>query len=156
MSLIQLNSTAETRFWPKVDAFGDCWQWVGCIGKDGYGSFNSGFGTRRAHLVCWALLVGVVPEFHQLDHLCRNRGCVNPDHLEPVTQAVNLARGYGGAVHFRRKTKCPQEHPYDEQNTRWYRGRRYCRACLSARHEVSRITLRSRRILVSTGSAGGR
>ena len=84
--------------------------------------------AKKAHRVSWELLVGPIPEGLELDHLCRNHGCVNPDHLEPVTHAVNVRRGRGGTS-WAQKKHCPQGHPYDDANTYLYRGRRSCREC---------------------------
>lgn len=85
-----------------------------------------------AHRIAYQLLVGPIPEGMQLDHLCRNRRCVNPDHLEPVTHAENVRRGLSGA-YLRARTHCPKGHPYDQANTYVSNsGSRNCRACHSA------------------------
>lgn len=116
-----------------------CWQWTGAINRHGYGQFLFTDGSRRAaHRIVYELIVGPIPEGLQLDHLCRNRGCVNPNHLEPVTNRENTIRGVGPVLAGARqsvKTHCPAGHAYDEANTRRYRnhytGRpaRGCRAC---------------------------
>lgn len=90
----------EERFWEKVEKRGpdECWEWGGTV-ADGYGRFREGgFGSSpvRAHRVAYKLLVGPIPEGLVLDHLCENRGCVNPAHLEPVTNRENLRRHYEG------------------------------------------------------------
>lgn len=84
---IGLASTAE-----------ECWEWPKAKDSGGYGvvKFNDKF--RKAHRLSYELLVGPIPEGLQIDHLCRNRGCVNPDHLEPVTARVNVQRSKGGEV----------------------------------------------------------
>lgn len=84
-----------------------CWEWTGQMNDAGYGIARK----RRAHRVIYELLVGPIAPGLQLDHLCRNRCCVRPDHLEPVTQAENLRRGDNNN---RKKTSCPRGHPYDE------------------------------------------
>ena len=91
------RGTAEERFWPKVDKTETCWIWIGAIGTGGYGNFWVGpdrlSDRMRAHRFAYESMVGPIPEGLDLDHLCRNRACVNPAHLEPVTRRVNLRRG---------------------------------------------------------------
>jgi hypothetical protein len=126
---------ALARFWPKVDRRGDseCWPWQGSIGTKGYGNFRLEGSAPHAHRAAYLLLVGPIPNGLTIDHLCRNRFCVNPAHLEPVSIAVNVLRGSGTAAQNRRKTVCLRGHKFDEANTRWYRGKRYCRACVRCR-----------------------
>lgn len=101
----------EDRFFAKVDAEGICWEWTAATMKNGYGVFNKGNRkTALAHRFVWELLVGPIPDNHQIDHLCRNRKCVNPDHLEPVLQVENLRRGYSPAAINKRKTHCVNGH----------------------------------------------
>jgi hypothetical protein len=124
----------EDRFWPKV-VVGDCWEWTAGRSADGYGIFA--FGEKRgssetAHRVAWKMLVGAIPEGTELDHLCRNRACVNPDHLEPVTHADNMRRAFCGEIHAR-KTHCPQGHEYTDENTYRNAGKRHCRKCMKTR-----------------------
>jgi hypothetical protein len=86
--------------------------------------------SRRAYRFAYQVLVGPIPSGFELDHLCRVRCCVNPDHLEPVTKAVNSHRGTSPAARHYAKTECVNGHPFDEQNTRRWRGRRFCKACI--------------------------
>lgn len=69
-----------------------CWLWLGSIDRDGYGNAKTRYG-RAAHRLTYQAYVGDIPEGMQLDHLCRQRSCVNPYHLEPVTQQENILRG---------------------------------------------------------------
>jgi len=129
----------EASFWSRVDADGDCWLWVGPVNKlrGGYGIVSTGHkGQARAHRMAWELLVGPIPPGLKLDHRCRNPPCVNPDHLEPVTDAVNIRRGVAAAVTRRRRaavTKCKRGHPFDESNTYIAPdGWRECKKCRRA------------------------
>lgn len=116
----------EVRFWRKVEQRGDCWIWTGAFDKvSGYGRVRIDGVTRYAHRTAYELMVGEIPGGFCLDHLCRNRVCVNPYHLDPVTPLVNTQRGNGHG----RETHCPQGHPYAGENLRLYEGRRSCRAC---------------------------
>ncbi len=121
----------ERRFWSKVERTETCWLWTTYLDKQGYGRF---FPTRkknvRAHRFAYEMLVGPVPEGLQLDHLCRVRHCVNPDHLEPVTSRENTMRGTNQVVAKARQTHCINGHPFDANNTYKHSdGRRQCRAC---------------------------
>lgn len=107
-----------------------CWEWQGLQTSNGYGKWSKGPGqrVRAIHRITWEHYKNQeVPEGQQLDHLCRNRLCCNPDHLEPVTPSENTMR----QDHYeRRKTHCPRGHEYDEANTRITpAGKRVCRAC---------------------------
>ena len=85
------------RFWSKVEVDpSGCWIWQAFIGADGYGKFGLSHSMRRAHRVAYERLVGPVSSDKDLDHLCRNRSCVNPEHLDPVTRSENLLRGAQG------------------------------------------------------------
>lgn len=131
---------AEERFWPKVNKngpipvhrpdLGSCWEWVASRGRTGYGRFHYKGRWIAAFQVSYEWVYGPIPEGKELDHLCRNRACVNPHHLEPVTHHENVLRGASIPAHHAAKTHCPNGHPYDESNTIWTkRGTRTCRIC---------------------------
>lgn len=140
-----LPKSEEGRFWDKVDVGHPlgCWEWTAGIQPNGYGKFRVGSrtdGTRRqalAHRWAYESFYGPLPEdskgrkrVRELDHQCRNRRCVNPDHLELVTRQENQRRGQGFPGENARKTRCPQGHEYTEENTyRYPDGRRECRVC---------------------------
>jgi hypothetical protein len=125
------------QFWDRVGTpgrlYGDdeCWPWMGARNAWGYGRFDPGTRHQRgAHQVAYELTVGPVPEGLQLDHLCRNRTCVNPAHLEPVTCKENLLRGNTFQARNAAKTHCSHGHAYAGTNLiiRPTGGRR-CRRC---------------------------
>jgi hypothetical protein len=139
------------RWWLRVDKTGPdgCWQWIGAKWARGYGIFTLPGTQQRiaAHRWGYEHLVGPIPDGLELDHLCRNRQCVNPEHLEPVTHLENVRRGLvrQNGQHERDKTHCPQKHPYDERNTKVTdRGHRKCRACDAARTRRRKAAARAR------------
>lgn len=125
---------------------GSCVEFTGCTDR-GYGLVRTPLGVRKAHRVMWELMVGPIPDGKVLDHLCRNRGCVNPAHLEVVTQGENVLRGIGPVAVNARKTHCKNGHEFTEENTIIRReGWRGCRTC--SREYPSRLP-------ASVGSPGG-
>ena len=100
------------RFWAKVALLSsDCWEWRGALSSKGYGNFGVGNGrTGHSHRVAYLALIGDIPPQLELDHLCRNRACVNPAHLEAVSGRVNNLRGTSPAALRARRTHCPRGH----------------------------------------------
>ena len=136
------DSRLPVRFWAKVRLgstpthrpdLGPCWEWTGARHNKGYGIFWRQGRSHYAHRIAYEILVGPIPEGLESDHLCRNHACVNLLHIEPVTRSVNTLRG----DHWqRRKTHCPQGHPYTPENTYLKpNGWRLCRACWRCRRE---------------------
>jgi hypothetical protein len=123
-----------------------CWLWDGAINRDGYGNFwlprqRRGIG---AHRLSYILAVGPVPDGLEIDHLCRMRCCVNPEHMEPVTKAENARRGIVGH-NSSAKTHCPQGHAYTADNLVKIRTRsRTNRICLTC-SRLNRRKYRARR-----------
>lgn len=137
-------TSVEQRFWPKVERSESCWRWLGALNQSGYGRISlggRGSPMARAHRVAYELLVGTIPDGLDLDHLCRNRWCVNPAHLEPVTRRENLLRGETIPASNQAKTHCPQGHELSGDNLVPYeqsRGSRKCRTCYNARQRAYR------------------
>jgi len=111
-----------------VGAPDECWPWSRSVSSGGYGQFYVDGRLRTAHRLAYELTIGPVPEGLQLDHLCRNRRCCNPTHLEPVTGAENIRRS---PAHNGAKTHCPQGHAYAGRNLviNSTNGGRMCRIC---------------------------
>lgn len=111
-----------------------CWVWVGARNPKGYGRVFANGKMEQAHRVVYELLVGPIPVGLTLDHHCRLRCCVNPGHVEPVSNKENLRRGVGFPGENARKTHCPKGHTYTLENTAVVRvgikTNRHCRTCL--------------------------
>lgn len=141
-----MSDRSVSGFWERVEkvALTGCWVWRGSIARNRYGlwSYRKDAETRTAyaHRFAYELAVGPIPDGLVLDHLCLNRTCCNPEHLDPVTHAENFRRGVGrrdGAAFQRSKTHCPYGHPYSGENlTIRPDGSRNCRAC-SRRHSTA-------------------
>lgn len=123
------------RFLNKINKTDGCWLWTGAVSTNGYGAFAyGGTKTAYAHRIALAGSGVVLEDAMVIDHLCRNRLCVNPDHLEQVPQRQNVNRGLQGAM----KTHCPQGHPWIEEN-QYVRpnGRKMCLPCRNERNRIS-------------------
>lgn len=124
----------EVRVWlalAKLLPDGRCWEWPGHLHRDGYGKIYDGKRLRMAHRVVYEWLVGPVPDGLVLDHLCRTRHCVNPKHLEVVTDRTNILRGTGAAARWAARTHCARGHALVAKHgtKAWERGWRICREC---------------------------
>ncbi|KKN34593.1 hypothetical protein LCGC14_0792330 [marine sediment metagenome] len=119
-----------------------CWGWSDILSKDDYAYISIGGRKGKkllAHRVLYELFIGVISTDMDLDHLCRNRFCVRPEHQEPVTRQTNLLRGETLAALHASTTHCPQGHPYDIFNTRITSdGRRVCKICNNIIHPRER------------------
>lgn len=142
--------TPVERFWLKVErGTGDqCWNWLGAKNSYGYGNFWTGTVYTAAHRFSYELEHGSRPD-DVLDHLCRNRGCVNPAHLESVTNRENILRGEAPAALNARKAHCPAGHPYDYVRVTRYGSGRDCKTC--KREALRRFRARRRQALIAAG-----
>jgi len=132
LKLVIIKLPMPERFWAKVQKTDGCWIWQGRLTSGtGYGAFELNGKTRGAHRVAYELVKGAVPEGLELDHLCRNRACVNPDHLEPVTRRENIRRGANMIL----RSHCKHGHEFTPDNTHINgRGHQVCRACHRLRY----------------------
>lgn len=132
LQLLPVPTTLE-RFLVFIEVTEACWLWTGSNSGKGYGWFKDGKGTL-AHRYSYEHFVGPIPEGLTIDHLCRVRRCVNPDHLEAVTLRENLMRGISPAAQCYRRTSCKYGHEYNETNTQFLdNGWRICRPCNARR-----------------------
>ncbi len=157
-ALARPKISPENRFDQKVDRspghgpWGNCHLWTGTLNDAGYGILGINGKGKRAHILAYESAHGPVPNGLELDHLCRVRRCVNPEHLEAVTHQVNLQRGIAGILGRERniaKTHCPYGHPYSEANTYFHNNARHCRTC-RADADKARELKRKQAALLST------
>jgi len=127
-----IKESIINRFWIKVDKTNSCWNWVAAKDSSGYGVFRNGV-IVSAHRFSYELHKDKIFQDMKIGHLCRNRKCVNPIHLEQVTHTENAKKGNGG-LHELIKTHCQQGHEYNNKNTgisicKNKNHKRYCRIC---------------------------
>lgn len=125
------------RFFAKVDDTGDCWVWTAGRFDCGYGAFYHQGRNHPAHRIAYLWFRGPIPAALQIDHLCRNRACVNPAHLDLVDAGTNVRRGGNPAALNARKTACGTcGRPYDKRRSD---GSRSCRFCAARRQRRQRL-----------------
>jgi hypothetical protein len=158
--------TTHDRFLAKIDKRPNgCWQWVGALGPDGYGWFHARdkvpYNTSKAYRYAYIHYKGPIPRHLEIDHLCKNRPCVNPDHLEAVSSRINHLRSNGVGARNLRKTTCHRGHSLtDQKNLRIERAvfkhsgnislRRRCLPCeriyRAARRAAAKLKVQSQKL----------
>jgi len=137
------------KFYSKIN-FKNCWDWLDSKGSSGYGRFYIGGDFYLAHRYSYILFKGDIPDGLVIDHLCKNKICVNPNHLEVVTSGENTRRGEAGKARgeqFKSRRSCPQSHNYTEENTIIRKnGGRSCRECQRKRSREYQRRKRNGRI----------
>lgn len=126
-----LHERIEQKYIPEPNS--GCWLWTGALSTGGYGMIGTNKKVRYAHKLLFEEKFGPVPEGLELDHLCRVRGCVNPDHLEAVTRRENIMRGIGPSAMQAKQTHCKNGHPLSGENLVTNKGKygpmRQCKTC---------------------------
>ncbi len=142
-----IEAELKRHFWEKVAKTESCWLWRGSTSTRGYGRYRG----QQAHRVSFELSGNEIPKGLVLDHKCRVRNCVNPDHLRAVTNLENLMAGIGPTATNAAKTHCLNGHPFNEENTYYYkragRDMRYCKQCILDRTKKRRASQISKALL---------
>ncbi len=131
------RSNPKERFLSKISIIDSCWNWTGKLDKDGYGRFRLPDRWVLAHRFAYEYFKCSIGDL-VIHHLCHNKKCVNPDHLEPMTIGDNNRQADHMIGVNLRKTHCVRGHEFSKSNTRIYKNSRCCRACDRARNQVRR------------------
>lgn len=129
----------------------ECWNWSGDKATNGYSRLRDSSGKKvGAHRLSYTIFKGEIPEALEIDHLCRNRWCLNPAHLEAVTTKTNVLRGIGPAAFNSHKTHCIRGHPLSGGNLILKNNKRNCRICVQL---WDREYQRNRRLKLKTAAS---
>ncbi len=145
----------------KIKVINDCWIWQGAKSKMQYKNSVVYYGkimfkskTRQAHRLFYISFKGEIPKGLELDHLCRNTLCVNPEHLQAVTHSENMKRGKAHLEIVQRAsliTHCPQKHEYTKENTYIFKNQRRCKECNRQRAKLYQQNKRKQAIAKAEG-----
>lgn len=132
----RLKEFDVSKFWSNCEKgeMHECWPWRGRL-YGGYGKYGFAYRQFLAHRLAFILTHGSIPSGLTLDHLCRNRACINPAHLEPVTLAENVLRGESPPTKNRERTHCLNGHPLSGSNLYFYGPMKNWRGCLTCRRK---------------------
>lgn len=145
MNIADLEPKVRERI--EIDPATGCHVWTGMMNEQGYGIIKSHGRRCRTHRISYVAAKGEIPQGLILDHLCRNRACCNPDHLEAVTRRENTLRGEGPTAQAAKATHCPAGHPYEGSNLAPHpKGYRQCRICRQAQRKFHVRKSRARRV----------
>lgn len=146
-SIPHLTPKQQDRFWARVEVHhpAGCWEWIGPRGTRGYGQLFLNDKCFTAHRVAYALLIEDAPGDMTIDHLCRNKRCVNPDHLRVVTSVENVLAGLAPTAQNARKTHCINGHEFTPDNVYQRPNRPTERGCRACRRTLERDRKRLRR-----------
>jgi hypothetical protein len=125
-----------SRFVQKIEISDEgCWNWQAGLSHNGYGKFTVNGSDVRAHRWSYSNFVGPIADGMTVDHLCNNRRCVNPDHLQTLTQTENVLAEHSESTARKNslKTECPKGHPYTDENTYRYKNGRTCKTCATSK-----------------------
>lgn len=138
-ALAEAMKRLPTRIRRKIVLVGECWVWTGSRKGSGYGQVWIDNAVRAAHRVIWEMLRGPIPSGLTMDHLCRQKPCVNPSHLEPVTLLENIMRSDTITAIYARRNTCSRGHNYQEMGTvRDKGGKRRCYKCTAIHRATAR------------------
>lgn len=143
---VSRSKSIEERLWSgAIEGERGCWVWQRSLSDTGYGRIVNNGQAVGIHRLAYELAIGPIPEGLVIDHLCFTRSCINPEHLEPVTHKENTLRGSGVTAYNANRKYCVKGHAYDEENTHYHQGRRYCRICVKNTRDRMRARQRRQR-----------
>lgn len=127
----------QEKFWLKVYPVGDCWEWMGSRLPNGYGHCVLDGVYFPSYRMAYELAVGPIPLGLEIDHLCRNRACVRPSHLEVVDHRTNILRGDTFAARQAKQTHCLRGHELSGDNLITRKNHRSCKTCRRAQGRMN-------------------